>query len=61
VSDKTLQEEMAELSKAWLDLMYGLLKPLLPLYRRLGVKEFKPWVREREIRERHRKPPGAEE
>jgi hypothetical protein len=50
-----LHEDMERLREAWLDLFYELTKPLVPLFRKLGVTEFKPWVRERQAREQWRK------
>jgi hypothetical protein len=52
MSDKTLQEEMAELRRAWLDLMFAMLWPIRWLIRRIPGLEPKPWIKEREVRER---------
>lgn len=53
----TLQDDQTQLREALRDLGYTLGKAvgLIWLVRRLGM-DVKPWVREREIRERHRDP-----
>jgi hypothetical protein len=48
----TLNEDLQQLNDAWLDLAYQLVKPMLPVFDRLG-RELKPWVRERQIRDLH--------
>jgi hypothetical protein len=46
---KTLDDELAELRRAWLDLAYSLVKAsgMLSLIRRMGLTP-KDWIRERE-------------
>jgi hypothetical protein len=44
---KTLEEKLARLNAAELDFAFAVLKPMIPLMRRLGVTKFKPWVEER--------------
>lgn len=51
MSEQTPQEAMAELSKAWLDLMYEIAKPMVRFAERMNL-ELRPWVQERVIRER---------
>jgi hypothetical protein len=55
MSDKTLQQEMAELREAWLDFFYELMKPFVLLTERIPGLQLKPWARERRIREQWRR------
>lgn len=49
----TLQQQMEDVHKAWLDFAYAVIKELglIRLARRVGLKP-KPWVLEREALER---------
>lgn len=50
----TLREDQERFREACRDLGYALCKPLIPLVERIPGLRVKPWVRERQIRERHR-------
>ena len=51
----TLKDDQERLREAWLDLAYELNKPIIALVERVPWLRVKPWVRERQIRERHRR------
>lgn len=48
----TLKDDGERLREARRDLAYSFLKPFLPLVQRVPGLRLKPWVRERQTRER---------